>query len=44
MATRNRKTPATKKIQAGNAKQGQNKISKSDTPKDKEEINSISFS
>jgi len=36
MATRNRKTPATKKIQTGTEKQGQNKIGKSDTPKGKE--------
>ncbi len=38
MATRSKKTPATKKIQTGTEKQGENKISKSDTPKGKEKI------
>jgi len=36
MATRSKKTPATKKIHTGTEKQGENKISKSDKSKDKE--------
>gem|GEM_PF-5231031 len=40
MATRNKKTPATKKVQPETKKQGRDKISKPDKPRDQEKKSS----